>query len=102
VILLFEPHNLNCQNQTAADDAGGIQRQDKLHVSQSNCGVRQIFVFCSPWRVSGPLHAKIVQDAAGLQAVDTERGAIMHLIRVEGRLFYHEDEDNKFQRIMSR
>jgi len=102
VMLLFGPYNLNYQNQTAADDAGRIQRQDQLHVSQSNCGVRHGFVFCSPWRVSGPFHAKIVQDAAGLQAVDAKRGAIMHLNRVESRLFYNEDEDYKFQRSMGR
>jgi hypothetical protein len=47
--------------------------------------------------VSGPLHAKIMQDAAGLQTVDAERRGIMHLNRVEGRLFYHEDVYNKFQ-----
>jgi hypothetical protein len=52
--------------------------------------------------VSGPFHAKIVQDAAGLQAVDAKRGAIMHLNRVESRLFYHEDEDYKFQRSMGK
>jgi len=97
VMLLFEPHNLKCQYQTTADDACSIQRQDKLHVSQSNCGVRQRFVFCSPWRVGGPLHTKIVHDATGLQAVNTKREVIMYLKRLEGRLFNHEDEDNKFQ-----
>ena len=96
-MLLFEPHNLSCQNETTADDAGSIQRQDKLHVSQSNGGVRHRFVFCSFWEGTGPLHAKIVQDAAGLQAVDAERRAIMHLNRIVGRLFYHEDVDGKFQ-----
>lgn len=81
VMMLSEPHNLQCQNQTAADDAGSIQRQDKLHVSQTNCGVRDRFVFCSPWRVRGPLHSKMVQDATGLQAVDAKREGIMHQVR---------------------
>ena len=94
VMLLFEPHNLKCQYQTAADDACSIQRQNKLHVSQSNCSVRHRFVFCSPCRVRDPLHTKIVHDAAGLQAVDAKRETIMHLNRLEGRLFNQEDEDN--------
>jgi hypothetical protein len=52
--------------------------------------------------VRDPLHTKIVHDAAGLQAVDAKRETIMHLNRLEGRLFNQEDEDNKFQWSMGR
>jgi hypothetical protein len=34
--------------------------------------------------------------------MDAKRGAIMRLNRAEGRFFYNEDEDNKFQRSMGR